>query len=289
MSRIDEALNMTSGAVARRKGMALVGDSRRIERTTFDDYPKEASEVILHVPPSVGGQTSETRVRVVQPPQERPIPLRVYDDISPSARAEYARLAVALEQARSNRAVRSVMVASALPGEGRTETVWGLARALAGSHGRRVLVVDADVRQPTLHERLGLDNDRGLIECLLGDATVHAPIPIVPVTPTIDAICAGRPSADALGALASGRLERLLGECLALFDWVLLDTPPVQLLPDAARLARSAQGVVFVIGRRSPFTVVERAMTELGRDRIIGTALLGLEQGPTPSNTRDVT
>jgi len=69
------------------------------------------------------------------------------------------------------------------------------------------------------------------------------------------------------------------------FDWVLLDTPPVGLLPDAQLLARLTQAVVFVIGAGStPFPVVEKAIAELGRECIIGTVLTGLEERSIPAN-----
>jgi len=85
---------------------------------------------------------------------------------------------------------------------------------------------------------------------------------------------AGRPVSTPLARLSSPRMAPLLAECSRRFEWVLLDTPPVGLLPDAHLLARSVGAVVLVIGAGStPAASIERTVADLGPERIIGTVL----------------
>ena len=85
---------------------------------------------------------------------------------------------------------------------------------------------------------------------------------------------AGELEGDPLTALTSDRLPALVEQCTATFDWVLLDAPPVGLMPDGNVLARLAKAVVFVIAADvTPCASVERAIAEIGRDTIVGTVL----------------
>jgi Mrp family chromosome partitioning ATPase len=125
-------------------------------------------------------------------------------------------------------------------------------------------------------------NQIGLSEALHGD---WHELPLIEVSPLLTLLPAGQPEPNPLAALTSARMRVLLDECAALFDWVVLDTPPVGLLPDAQLLARLTQAVVFVIGAGStPFPVAEKAIAELGRECIIGTILNGLEERTIPAN-----
>jgi capsular exopolysaccharide synthesis family protein len=217
-------------------------------------------------------------------PRERPIVSVVAappaDAVRPigerGSLAQYRRVAAVLDDAQTTRRVKTIVVTSAVPCEGKTRTVLTLARILSESYGRRVLLLDADLRQPSLHEAVGVRNDEGVSEALRDEGR---PLRVVEVTPLLSLLPAGQPAPDPLAALASDRVEMLLDECSDNFDWVLLDTPPVSLLSDARILARRSQGVVFVIGARSaPFSIVEPAIAALGRDCIIATVLDGMDE-----------
>jgi capsular exopolysaccharide synthesis family protein len=188
---------------------------------------------------------------------------------------QYHRVAAVLDNAQAARGLKRLMVTSALPREGRTSTVVNLALVLSESYARRVLLIDADLRQPSLHGIFGVRSEPGLGEALHGS---RQGLPVIEVSPLLSVLPAGQPGEDPLRALASDRMCAVLDECANRFDWVLLDTPPLTLLTDAPLLARRAQAVVFVIGVGSaPFSVAEKAMTALGRASIIGTVLNGLE------------
>jgi non-specific protein-tyrosine kinase len=175
------------------------------------------------------------------------------------------------------------MITSSRPQEGKTLTAINLALTLGKSYASRVLLIDADLRQPSLHEHLGMRSQAGLSEALHAD---WYRLTLTEVSPFLTVLPAGQLESDPLAALTSARMRVLLDECAARFDWVLLDTPPVGLLPDAQLLARLTQAVIFVIGAGStPFPVVKKAMAELGRECIIGTVLNGLEEPTIPANS----
>jgi capsular exopolysaccharide synthesis family protein len=189
---------------------------------------------------------------------------------------QYRRLAAALHDLQVERQLKTVMVTSAVPREGKTLTVVNLAVTLSESYARRVLLIDADLRWPCVHEVLGISNKRGLSEALQTD---RSELPLVERSPRLSVLPAGHPGPNPLAGLTSDRMRALLDECESRFDWVLLDTPPVGLLPDAQLLARVTRAVVFVIGAGStPAPVVERAVAELGTECIIGTVLNQVEE-----------
>ena len=173
------------------------------------------------------------------------------------------------------------MITSALPHEGKTLTAVNLALTLSESYARRVLVIDADLRAPSLHTVLNIPNDRGLSEALRGD---RHDLRITDVASRLSALTAGTPGPTPLAGLTSSRMGEVLEECAARFDWVLIDTPPVGVLPDAQVLVRLVGGIILVIGAGStPAADVARAVAEFGGpEAIIGTVLNRVEEQTIP-------
>ena len=194
---------------------------------------------------------------------------------------QYRRVAAVLHEHQAEGKLKSVMITSALPHDGKTLTVVNLALTLSDSYGRRVLVIDADLRWPSLHTILGIKNERGLSEALRQE---QGDVALVQVNERLSALTAGRPGPTPLAGLSSQRMADLLQQCAANFDWVLVDSPPVGVLPDAQVLARLVGGVIMVIGAGStPAAAVERAIAELGGpEPIIGTILNRVDEHRIP-------
>jgi capsular exopolysaccharide synthesis family protein len=280
MSRIDQALrNWESGKGAVRAESVV----EPAHASALAHYPVESTSLpVLEPEPAV--------LPTVEPPLARR-PVRVRDDADLAARLvtgesgsisleQYRRLAAVLHEEQMQGNLKTVMVTSALPGEGKTLTIANLAHTLSESYGRRVLVIDADLRAPSLHRILGVRNTAGLSEALRSTGRA---LPFVEISSRLSALTAGRPGPAPLADLISGRMADVVRECAASFDWVLIDTPPVGLLSDAQVLARLAGGVVFVIAAGStPRAAVERAISELGTDSIIGTVLNRVEDRRIP-------
>jgi capsular exopolysaccharide synthesis family protein len=193
---------------------------------------------------------------------------------------QYRRLAAVLHEEQVQSQLKTVMITSALPGDGKTLTVVNLALTLSESYARRVLVIDADLRIPSLHTTLEITNARGLSEALLDDRELS----FVEVSSGLTALTGGNPGSTPLAGLASNRMREVLEECAERFDWVLIDTSPVALLPDAQVLARLVGAVILVVGAGStPAATVERAIAELGGpDAIFGIVLNRVEERRIP-------
>jgi len=189
---------------------------------------------------------------------------------------QFRKLAGTLHHAQLDRNIKAVLVTSAVAGEGKTLTATNLALTLSESYKREVLLIDADLRRPTLHELFEIPNDSGLGEGLKAEAERR--LPIVKISPRLSLLTAGRPDPDPMSGLTSGRMRHIVEEATARFDWVIIDTPPVGLLPDANLLAAMVNGALLVVeAGRTPYTLVERAIEALGRERILGVVLNRVE------------
>jgi len=192
-------------------------------------------------------------------------------ELSPQVTEEYRRLGALVHHMQAERGVRVVMVTSAVAGEGKTLTATNLALVLSASYGRRVLLIDADLRRPTLHQVFNTVSLAGLGDILSGAGEVP---PLVQVTPRLTLLTAGRPNADPLGGLTSDRMRQLLQEARDAFDFVVIDTPPVGLLTDANLLASMVDIALLVVRATStPYDLVKRAADAIGRHRIAGVVL----------------
>ena len=198
----------------------------------------------------------------------------------PTCVEQFRKLAGTLHHAQLDRNIKVVMVSSAIAGEGKTLTATNLALTLSESYKRDVLLIDADLRRPTLHELFNVPNDSGLGEGLKAES--EQKLPIIRVSSKLSLLTAGRPDPDPMSGLTSRNMRRIVEEATARFDWVIIDTPPIGLLPDANLLAEMVDGTLLVVGAgQTPYTLVERAVEALGRERILGVVLNRVEEGHT--------
>ncbi len=198
--------------------------------------------------------------------------------VLPSSREQYRRLAAALHHAQAGIGTKVVMIASAMPGEGKTLTASNLALTFSESYQRSVLLIDGDLRKPGLHAVFGLDNSFGLADGL--SSTEERKLPVQQVSPRLAILTAGFASSDPMAGLTSDRMRRVIDEAREGFDWVFIDTPPVAFLSDANLLARMVDTAVLVVKAGStPFEMVQRALDAIGRDRIVGVVLNRAELG----------
>lgn len=162
---------------------------------------------------------------------------------------------------------RAIAVTSTQPLEGKTTTAANLAIALALG-GSRVLVIDADMRRPGLHNTLGIQNTTGLSHLLVGQARVRDVMQRT-AEPNLLAITAGRTPPNPSELLSSERMQSFIHNLQSgPFDWIVIDTPPVLAVTDAVILAPYVSGVVFVIGSEMTRRVhAERALETLRQSR----------------------
>ncbi|MBW4614189.1 MAG: polysaccharide biosynthesis tyrosine autokinase [Desmonostoc vinosum HA7617-LM4] len=140
---------------------------------------------------------------------------------------------------------KSLILTSALPREGKTTLTLGLGASAARMHGR-ILVIDANLRHPTLHQTLELSNDWGLSLLLLDETITHIQNYIQPIHPSIDVLTAGPMPEDTVKLLSSHRMKELIEIFEETYDLVLIDAPPILGTVDAIILASFCNGVVMV-------------------------------------------
>jgi protein-tyrosine kinase len=286
MSRIDQALRIREAAsrnVSSDHGTTAIETS-----TSLDQFSPEGRQTAaLHTPSwSSSGDAESEQPRSVGVHTATVAP-SFHDDedfrarlvtgsVSKLSIEQYRRIAAVLHEEQVTKQLKTLMITSAAPHEGKTLTVVNLALTLSESFGRGVLVIDADLRWPSLHTFLNVPNNRGLTEAL---RDAHHDLQITNVSARLSVVTAGHSGETPLAGLASPRMAEVIEECAARFDWVLLDTPPVGMLPDAQVLARLVGGVIFVIAAGStPAATVEQAIAELGDESIIGTVLNRVEE-----------
>jgi protein-tyrosine kinase len=185
---------------------------------------------------------------------------------------QFRRLAGRLHLAQAERGTRTVMVTSALVGEGKTLTATNLALTLSESYKKQVLLIDADLRRPWLHEMFQVPNLTGLNDGL--NASVDRKVPVIRFSDYLSVVTAGRPEADPMGVLTSDRMHRILEDAAGAFDWVIIDTPPVALLTDAHLLASLVDSVLIVVrAGKTPLSAIRKATDAVGRGKVLGVVL----------------
>jgi capsular exopolysaccharide synthesis family protein len=185
---------------------------------------------------------------------------------------QYRRLRQHVESFSEERGTRVIAVTSAVVGDGKTITAINLATILARKLDRKVLLIDADLRRPMVATRLGLPpSDFGLMTALhaskrpLSDFVTQIPGTALSVLP------GGMAGAEAYELLTSPRLEVLLREARAEYDFVILDTPPLVPVPDSGLLKKVIDGYIIVVGANStPRKLLGEALGMLEPTQVMG-------------------
>lgn len=207
--------------------------------------------------------------------------LVVNERLDPALIEQFRHLAAVLHHAQEQSGIRSVMVTSAVPNEGKTLTATNLALTLSQSYQRRVLLIDADLRRPRMREMFGLPVSDGLLNVLTKPGGGR--LPVHQVSPTLSVLTAGRVVADPMSLLVSPAMKQLLDEARDAFDWVVVDTPPIAILPDANLLSAMIDTALLVVSAQStPYPMVQRAADAIGTGRILGVVLNRAEHAAVP-------
>jgi protein-tyrosine kinase len=198
--------------------------------------------------------------------------------LSVHAAEQFRTLRSRLYQVRGSQQLRTLLIASSLPAEGKTFVTNNLAQAIVRQPDRRCLIIDADLRCSRLHVPLGAPPTPGLTDYLLGEADEMAVIQHGSEG-NLCFIPGGKEVANPSELLLNGRLKTLLERVTPIFDWVILDSPPLLPVADASLLADHVDGVILVVRAASTQTsVAERACQELQGRNIVGVVLNAVEK-----------
>jgi capsular exopolysaccharide synthesis family protein len=185
---------------------------------------------------------------------------------------QFRRLAATLHQAQSAGNIKTVMVTSATPGDGKTLTAINLALILGESYGRRVLLIDADLRRPSIRDVSHAPDVVGLSDGL--KAKTEQRLTVMQITRNLTLLPAGRPDPDPMSGLTSPRMRRILDDAADRFDWVILDAPPVGTVADGSLLAGMVDGALLVVrAGHTQCPMAIKAIEAIGRERILGVVL----------------
>jgi protein-tyrosine kinase len=195
---------------------------------------------------------------------------------------EFRTLRSRLYHAREKMPLKKILVTSALPKEGKSFTAANLAQVLVRQHGRRVLLIDADLRGPRLHMMLGTTASPGLSDYLQGGNDEFSIMQRGPME-NLFFVPSGHQISDPSELVANGRLQFLLQRVEALFDWIIVDSPPAVPVSDASVLAKSCDGVLMVVRSNStPVDMARRAREEFPDQALVGVVLNGTDHETTP-------
>jgi len=186
---------------------------------------------------------------------------------------EFRALRASLYQIRERIHLRRILISSAVASEGRSFMAANVAQVMACQHGCRTLLLDADLRAPSLHLALGTSATPGLSDYLLGEVNDSDIIQ----RGTIDNLFfvpAGRLVSGQSELLSNGHLKTFLDGVSSLFDWIIIDSTAALAVSDTAIIANYCEGALMIVRANStPFDVVFKAREKIRADRILGVVL----------------
>jgi len=274
MAKIYDALRKAETERQRKTG--ATGASDAVERLDWeperDDVvggagaARQVSERLAGRPasaPEGGGEINKRRIALLQPDSY----------VAEQFRALRGRI----DAMGSEENLRSIMVSSAMPGEGKTTAAVNLGIVTGLSLNRRVLLMDCDLRRPAIHRALGIQPAAGLAEVLDGKAEADAAITRVEGA-NLDVLpVRGRPQ-NPSELLGSPRMAELMNSLGSRYDRIILDTPAALGLPDARSVSDFCDGIVLVVrAGRTRQEDAETVLEILGRQRVLGVVLNGAE------------
>jgi protein-tyrosine kinase len=276
MSRIQDILNK-----AEREG------STRRTRTVETDRPGAAPSAVAApapaprpmVEPTPIAERREARARQAEQPATPPRDVQLDRHLVAAlaqqslAAEQYRSLRTRISRVESGRAIRALIVTSPSKGDGKSLTAANLALTMAQDFSQRVLLIDADLRRPSLHHLFGLPETPGLTDVLMGGATLDdALVPIADHHLTI--LPSGVPPGHPAELLGSTTMRRTLDTLRTRFDRLILDMPPVSPLADVHIAAAMADGILMIVrAGMTPKPAIERALAGLDMTKVLGLVL----------------
>jgi len=207
-----------------------------------------------------------------------------YDAFSPQHSSalcaeQFRTLRSRLYRLKEKSPLRTLVVTSTLPGEGKTFVALNLALAIARQHERRALLIDADLRASRIHVGLGAPSAPGLSDYLSGKADEFS---ILQADPKVELflVPAGKPVPNPSELLANGMLNSFIDGVSPVFEWVIVDTPPVLAVADAGIIAEFCDGVMVVVrANKTPHDLVKTTLQEFRGNNLLGVVLNDASEG----------
>lgn len=172
---------------------------------------------------------------------------------------------------------KKIVFTSSMAAEGKTTTACNIAAAFSMQLNTKTLIIDCDLRKPSVGKFFGVKNNPGLTNCLSGMCSLDEIIQVVPNT-NLSVVCSGIIPPNPSELLASKAFDAVLEELSQKFDYIIIDTPPINIVSDVLHIVEKADGVVVVAyEERSNYVELDRAVDTLKRcgAKILGFILNG--------------
>ncbi len=186
---------------------------------------------------------------------------------------EYRSLRTQIIHKSQRQKLKSIVVASINASEGKSITALNFSWLLAQTDGVKALIIDSDLRMPSLTDYLGIETDRGLSHILAGKATLKDSI--IRLEPAgLHLLPGGEARSDVAELISGPKFKEILREAREMFDFVIIDAPPLGIFTDAAVLINHADGAIMVVrSGKTRYSMVERILESVPRDRMLGVVL----------------
>ena len=197
---------------------------------------------------------------------------------------QFRSLRTKIFEVAERKEMRAIVVTSAGVAEGKTLTALNLAWLLAQTDGVRALIIDSDLRRPCATDYLGIDATAGLSEVLGGQLRLEDAI--VRLDPAgLHLLPGGRPRDDVAELLSGPSYARILTEVRRMFDYIIIDAPPLGIFTDANVLMSRADGGLLVVrAGKTRYSAVDKLLEQMPKDRLLGVVLNRTEEQPDPSS-----
>ena len=283
MSRIHEALKKAEQERAlSQPGAAVESAAVAVEPQVDAETVMANAAVRAGATPALTAENAFARIRQTNWHPDPQTMLFFNNEEHASGMEEFRTLRSRLCQARERQPLSKLLITSPLPKEGKSFTTANLAQVMVRQHGRRALMIDADLRNPQLHQLLGAEPGPGLAEYLRGELDEFSIIQRGPMD-NLFLLPAGMNTGNPAELVANGRMRFLLNRLDPLFDWIVIDSPPAALVSDANQLANYCDGVILVVrSNKTPVDAARRARQEFADRNVVGVVLNGIAPELSP-------
>lgn len=276
MSRIHEALKKAEEQRAAIQGRRPPADAGEAAIPAGSDNGNSGAAVLTLASPAPAEGTLASVAEVEWNPDPKTM-LFLSGDENAEGTEEFRTLRSRLYHLREKKALKTLLVTSALPQEGKSFTSANLAQVLAMQQGRRVLLIDADLRGPQLHRMLGTKAAPGLSDYLAGKLDEFS-VMQKGLLANLFFLPSGSEVHNPAELVGNGQLKALVEGVGALFDWIVIDSPPAVPVSDASVLATACDGVLLVVrSATTPADAAQRAREEFPDEMLLGVVLNGAE------------
>ena len=194
------------------------------------------------------------------------------------AAESYRTLRTNIEYSAFNESLKTIVVTSSEPGEGKTTTAGNLALSLAQNE-KKVLLMDCDLRRGSIHKRFVISNGMGVSEVIVGKASIDSVIRNI--SKNLDVITTGNLPPNPSEMLGSKNMKSLIKQLRPVYDYIIFDTPPVLAVTDAQILSTKVDGTILVVKAKKTKkdnVINAKKLLDKVKANVIGTVFNGVEE-----------